>query len=213
MSTLKQVHANRLNALQSTGPKTSQGKERSRCNAIRHGLTAETVIVGLEDADDYEAFEATVISDYDAESAVERELVLRLASVLWRLRRATGIETGLFESVIDDFRKHEHRVARGDREAAHLMGRNRLLLGAPQESDVALGNELSPELKKDLADCFLRLADLPSSALDRLSRYEHTLWRQARQIVFTLESLRRRKQQSSRSTFPFSFRRRKPGDF
>jgi hypothetical protein len=95
MSSLKQVDANRLNALKSTGPKTSEGKQRSRCNAIRHGLTAETVIVGFEDADDYEAFEATVIADYNAESAVERELVLRLASVLWRLRRATGIETSL----------------------------------------------------------------------------------------------------------------------
>jgi hypothetical protein len=58
MSTLKQVQANRLNVLKSTGPKTSQGKERSRCNAIRHGLSAETVIVGLVDAHDYEAFEA-----------------------------------------------------------------------------------------------------------------------------------------------------------
>ena len=93
MSSLKQIQANRLNALKSTGPKTSEGKERSRCNAIRHGLTAETVIVGFEDADDYEAFEATVIADYNAELAVERELVLRLASLLWRLRRATGIET------------------------------------------------------------------------------------------------------------------------
>ena len=65
--------------------------------------------------------------------------------------------------------------------------------------------------KTEIADCFLRLADLPTSALDRLSRYEHMLWRQARQIVFTLESLRRRKRQSSRSTFPFSFRRREPG--
>jgi hypothetical protein len=37
------------------------------------------------------------------------------------------------------------------------------------------------------------------------------LWRQSRQIVFTLESLRRRKQQPSRSSFPFSFRRREPG--
>ena len=36
-------------------------------------------------------------ADYEAQSAVERELVLRLASVLWRLRRATNIETGLFE--------------------------------------------------------------------------------------------------------------------
>src|SRR5262245_21086589 len=100
MNTLKQIEANRLNTLKSTGPKTSQGKERSRCNAIRHGLTAETVIVGLEDAHDYAAFEATVIADYDAQSAVERELVLRLASILWRLRRATGIETSLFSIIM-----------------------------------------------------------------------------------------------------------------
>ena len=37
-----------------------------------------------------------VAADYDAQSAVERELVLRLASLLWRLRRATAIESGLF---------------------------------------------------------------------------------------------------------------------
>ena len=44
-----------------------------------------------------QAFEATIISDYCAETAVARELVLRLASLLWRLRRATAIETDLLE--------------------------------------------------------------------------------------------------------------------
>ena len=68
-------------ALKSTGPTTPEGKRSSRCNAVRHGLTAETVIAALEDVEDYQGFEAAVISDYDAESAVERELVLRLASV------------------------------------------------------------------------------------------------------------------------------------
>lgn len=101
MSSLKQIEANRLNALKSTGPRTAEGKRRSRCNALRHGLTAETLIAELEDPEDYGAFEATVISDYDARSAVERELVLRLASVLWRLRRATGIETALFEAMTE----------------------------------------------------------------------------------------------------------------
>jgi hypothetical protein len=57
----------------------------------------------------------------------------------------------------------------------------------------------------------LRLAALPTFALDRLSRYEHLLWRQARQLVFTLETLRRHKRAPRRSTFPFSFRRRDPG--
>src|SRR3974390_17253 len=98
MTSLKQIEANRRNALKSTGPTTEEGKEHSRCNAVRHGMTAETVIADLEDADDYQAFETAVIADYDAQTAVERELVLRLASVLWRLRRATGIESGIFGS-------------------------------------------------------------------------------------------------------------------
>src|SRR3954463_433712 len=97
MTTFKQIEANRRNARRSTGPVTEEGKLRSRRNAVRHGLTAETVIRALEDAEDYEAFEAAIIADYDAQSAVERELVLRLASLLWRIRRATSMETGLFE--------------------------------------------------------------------------------------------------------------------
>src|SRR5664279_2056866 len=112
MSSLKQIEANRRNALKSTGPTTPEGKERSRCNAVRHGLTAETVIAALEDAEDYQAFEAAVTADYDAETAVERELVLRLASVLWRLRRATGIETALFESVTEESGKLENGYSR-----------------------------------------------------------------------------------------------------
>jgi hypothetical protein len=212
MSSLKQIEANRRNALKSTGPTTPEGKERSRRNALRHGLTAETVIAALEDYEDYQAFEAAVISDYEAESAVERELVLRLASVLWRLRRATGIETALFESVTEHSRKHEHPSSRETLGgAADLAARNQLLLRAVQESDAAEANSLSSDSKKDIADCFLLLAELPNSPLDRLSRYEHLLWRQARQIVLTLESLRRRKRAPIRSIFPFSFRRREPG--
>ena len=101
MTSFRQIEANRRNALRSTGPKTDDGKQRASQNAVRHGLTAETVIVPLEDADDYQAFEQAVTADYDAETAVERELVLRLASLLWRLRRATSIETGLLRIAQD----------------------------------------------------------------------------------------------------------------
>src|SRR4249919_1719980 len=97
MTSFRQLDANRRNARHSTGPVTDDGKKRSRRNTVRHGLTAETVIDALEDADDYSAFELSITADYDAQSAVERELVLRLASLLWRLRRATSIESGLFK--------------------------------------------------------------------------------------------------------------------
>ena len=207
MSSLKQIAANRRNALKSTGPITLQGKRRSRRNALRHGLTSETVIAVLEDAEDYHAFEAAVIADYDAETAVERELVLRLASVLWRLRRATGIESTLFESVTAQPGKLEAGYSGPTLVAeADLSKRDQLGLRAERRSDAAAANDLSPDRKQDIGEAFLRLAALPTYPLDRLSRYEHTLWRQARQIVFTLESLRRRKQQLSRSSFPFSFR-------
>ena len=104
MTSLRQIEANRRNALKSTGPTTAEGKERSSCNAVRHGLTAETVIAVLESSENYETFEATVIADYTAETAVERQLVVRLASVLWRLRRATSIETAIFDSATENAR-------------------------------------------------------------------------------------------------------------
>jgi hypothetical protein len=106
MTTFRQIEANQRNALKSTRPKTEAGKEQSRRNAVRHGLRAETVIGLLEDAEDYRQFEAAVIADYDAQSAVERELVLRLASILWRLRRATTMETGLFEIQAEHLREY-----------------------------------------------------------------------------------------------------------
>ena len=39
MATEKQIAANRRNALKSTGPRTQEGKARSRGNALRHGLS------------------------------------------------------------------------------------------------------------------------------------------------------------------------------
>jgi hypothetical protein len=215
MTSYRQIEANRRNARKSTGPITEEGKQRSRCNAVRHGLTAETVIGALEDAHDYEAFEAAVIADYNAQSAVERELVLRLSSLLWRLRRATAIETGLFEiqaNNIDEFRERRHDASRDivyavfgcrgslsfDRELTPegRSSTSRETERAPSASIKPA--ELTARSVVDLSRRFLRLANLPNDALDRLSRYEVTLWRQVGQILFVLDSLERRKPQERR---------------
>ena len=194
MTSIKQLEANRLNARKSTGPSTDEGKLRSRCNAVRHGLTAETVISSLEDAEDYRGFEAAIIADYDAQSAVERELVLRLASLLWRLRRASIVETGLF-----DIQAAHVRAFRQGRKA----GRSRTIVPTSFGADEHQSDELDEaatdsepsnhEPMLDLAKSFLRLVNLPNYALDRLSRYEATIWRQAGQIMFALDALKRRK--------------------
>jgi hypothetical protein len=214
MTTFRQWQANRNNARKSTGPITEEGKQRSRCNAVRHGLTAETVIGALEDAEDYQAFEAAVIADYDAQSAVERELVLRLASLLWRLRRATMMETGLFEiqaKHLSEF-KRAHRVSSTSREIIYAMfgrtdsisfERDTASLESANTTEFVSGSRAksgkpAADPAVELAQCFLRLANLPNYALDRLSRYEATLWRQAGQILLALDTLDRRKPQERR---------------
>ena len=62
----------------------------------------------------------------------------------------------------------------------------------------------------ELARCFSRLTNLPNYALDRLSRYEATLWRQAGQILFTLNALDRCKPWDRRRRFHFSSRQQLP---
>src|SRR3954451_31374 len=197
MTTFKQIEANRRNARRSTGPTSEEGKLRSRRNAIRHGLTAETVIGALEDAEDYKAFEAAVIADYDAQSAVERELVLRLASLLWRIRRATAMETGLFEiqarHLLEFRRKRDAQQSLIRRFFSSSDLNEEVESTSEHVTQVAMSEPNTGACSPDLAQCFLRLAHLPSYALDRLSRYEATLWRQTRQTIFALYANRRHK--------------------
>jgi hypothetical protein len=212
MTSFRQIEANRRNALRSTGPRTKEGKRRSRRNAVRHGLCAETVVETLEDIEDYSAFEAAVIADYDAQTAVERELVLRLASLLWRLRRATSIETDLLRIQAEILRdRREQTLSQGQPERPQAMPFRVIETAIPLRDESAEGwNDSDPRradhraastfpispsrdfAPRDLAHCFQRLANLNDGLFERLGRYETTLWRQMVQIHFLLQSARRR---------------------
>jgi hypothetical protein len=65
-------------------------RRRSRRRAWRDGLSDQTVVKNFEDVRAYRAFERAVIGSVDPRSVIELELA-------WRLRRASAIETGLFE--------------------------------------------------------------------------------------------------------------------
>src|SRR5262245_35189523 len=200
MTSVRQIEANRHNALRSTGPKNENGKQRSRRNALRHGFTAETVIEPLESRDEYRAFEAAVLSEYLPQTPVEQELVRRLASLFWRLRRATSIETGLLRMQGEIL-----RAFRNSRDSRQKILETRALsfgeaISEPQQEtearkdvgELASGGREATSPSRDIALCYLRLANLDSELIDRLSRYEAGLWRQAAQTLFALQTLKRR---------------------
>jgi hypothetical protein len=204
VTSIRQIEANRRNALRSTGPTTEGGKRRSRQNAVRHGLSAETVVEIDEDVDDYRGFEAAIIADFDARTAVERELVLRLASLLWRLRRATMIETELLRiqaEVLRD-RRSGHLTVRS-RNTPPPIPRNAYSAVRDVQEDQTDSDSCSAihsashsaaqtvNSSRDLAHCFLRLANLDNGVFERLGRYETALSRQVVRILFLLKSSRR----------------------
>jgi hypothetical protein len=205
MTSFRQIEANRRNAQPSTGPLTDEGKKRSSQNAVRHGLTAETVIDALEDGEDYAAFEMAVTADYDAQPAVERELALRLASLLWRLRRATAIESGLFKiqaKQLLQFRPrqqiHMERQKMIDSTYRDVVGTEENIKRHSNDPAGCLDEGLklnvdTGDQSSDVTRSFLRLTNLPTYPLDRLSRYEASLWRQACQVLVTLRLFDNRK--------------------
>ncbi len=213
MISLRRLEANRRNALRSTGPRTEEGKERSRGNALRHGLTAETVVAALEDAQDYKAFEATIIADYEPETAVDRELVLRLASLLWRLRRANAIETNLLEIHAEELGERECSAPAEDERGGDIQSpvrakdhsnvfqgvRDRSIWESEDKLDdfqhVRAAGVSVADYKcstRQLTYSFLRLANLDSRAFERLNRYEAALWRQTVQTLLVLHPIRYR---------------------
>jgi hypothetical protein len=212
MTSVRQFEANRRNSQKSTGPKTARGKWHSRRNAFRHGLCAETVIEILEDVEDYKAFEATITADYEPRTAVERELVLRLASLLWRIRRATAIDTDLFRMQAEVQRETSGLCAPPSRPAGQpanviygfgsTVARNHEDAATDEDADTKempldrIDEQTDTPLflapSRPLARSFLGIAKLDGDAFTRLGRYEARLWRQFAQTVLALQSVQRR---------------------
>jgi hypothetical protein len=96
MATEEQIAANRRNAQLSSGPKTEAGRNRSRMNARRHGLTGQVTTMTEEDRAAHDQFSIALIKDLAPEGAMETQLAQRIATDSWRLNRASAIEDNLF---------------------------------------------------------------------------------------------------------------------
>ena len=89
----KQIDANRENGKKG-GVKTEEGKVISKYNAMKHGLLSEMVLMEREDAGVLLALEKKLRNELKPDTEIELLLVDRIASNIWRLRRALSFEDG-----------------------------------------------------------------------------------------------------------------------
>jgi hypothetical protein len=92
----QQLEANRLNAQKSTGPRTEEGRNRSKLNACRHGLTGQIVLMTPADREAFDQLTARMSADLKPVGELEVQLVHSITQDKWRLNRAAAIEETLF---------------------------------------------------------------------------------------------------------------------
>jgi hypothetical protein len=96
MTSDKQIQANRRNALNSTGPKTPEGKAAVRLNARTHGLRSQEVLLPGEDEEALKGLDEVLRAELQPVGELENLLVDNIVAAHWRLRRLRRVEAGIF---------------------------------------------------------------------------------------------------------------------
>src|SRR4051812_15536924 len=97
MASLRQVNANKANSLLSTGPRSDEGKEVSRANALKHGLAGEGVVLPDEERAAVEERAGQWNSSLRPWGAIDVWLVEVVATEAVRVERCRAVEADLRE--------------------------------------------------------------------------------------------------------------------
>jgi hypothetical protein len=93
---IRQIQANRLNAQQSTGPRSVEGKAAIRMNALKSGIDAKSLVIHGEEPADFDSLQAEYSARWLPITPEQRALVDSLIANEWLLRRYHRAETSLW---------------------------------------------------------------------------------------------------------------------
>jgi hypothetical protein len=96
MTSAKQIAANQANAKKSTGPNTEEGKNQSKLNAWRHGITSQVNVLPEPDRVAFKAFCEEMTASFHPATPIERQLAQSISEDSWRLNRTRAIENNIF---------------------------------------------------------------------------------------------------------------------
>jgi hypothetical protein len=162
MASQKQIDANRKNAKRSKGPTSIEGKAKSRCNAVRDGLTGQVITLAEEDRPFFEQLIAEILADLNPQGALERKLAHSIAWDTWRLDHLRAVENNVYtfgrENTEDDdpgdadpidIARADTRTYRTEAPRLELMSLYESRMTRNLHRNVALLRELQAERKRN----------------------------------------------------------------
>ena len=109
-----QLAANRANAQLSGGPVTPEGRAKSSLNAVKTGLSGQTILLPNEDVAAYEAHMRAYEARLAPVGQIESDLVCSIAQTAWRLARIPSLEAAVFAmgllDLADQFEEHDPKL-------------------------------------------------------------------------------------------------------
>jgi hypothetical protein len=102
MATPAQIHANRLNAQKSTGPRSAEGKAAVRFNALTHGADAQSPVIPGEDAAALDALSFAYRDQFQPVGPLEVFLLATMVRADWAQRRLSRIEADLLRHALGE---------------------------------------------------------------------------------------------------------------
>jgi hypothetical protein len=111
MTSAYAAESNRRNALKSTGPRSPEGKQRSRCNALTHGATARLLALPGEDREDLDKQRNAWIDSSLTDDPIERAILERAFEAWHQLGRTLRAQQGRVEQQMREAELMERRKA------------------------------------------------------------------------------------------------------
>ena len=90
---------NRENAQHSTGPRTAEGKQKVRLNAVKHGATSKQVLLPGESPAAFDTLSNHLASLYDPQTEHERDILHTIRDLKWKIQRLDRFEDSFMFTV------------------------------------------------------------------------------------------------------------------
>ncbi len=159
MATPAQIAANQANAQKSTGPRSEEGKQVSKMNAVTHGIFTTIPIAQIESENEFKLMLQEFIDLYQPRDCHELILVEKTVLALWKQKRLAIAEAARIN------------MANLDK---NVIAEVNQILKTPIFDPLEM-NQITGELSGEYQSILITKKELENIDFEKKSRFPHTI--------------------------------------